>query len=90
MFKFEYDPNKSQSNVTKHEIDFLEAQKLWQDEDLLEIPAKTETEPRWIVIGKLKEKHWTAVITYRGDMIRIISVRRAKNKEVKLYESYRI
>lgn len=64
---------------------------MWQDEDLLEIPAKTETEPRWIVIAKLKEKHWTAVITYRGDIIvRIISVRRAKSKEVKLYENERI
>lgn len=90
MFKFEYDPNKGQSNLTKHDIDFIEAQQLWKDEDLLEIPAKTETEPRWIIIGKLKEKHWTAVITYREDIIRIISVRRAKNKEVKLYESYRI
>jgi len=87
MLKFEYDPNKSQLNQKKHGIDFIQAQQLWQDEDLLQIPAKTEIELRWILIGKLKEKHWTAVITYRGDIIRIISVRRAKNKEVKLYES---
>lgn len=87
MLKFEYDPNKSQLNQRKHGIDFIQAQQLWQDKELLQIPAKTEIELRWILIGKLKEKHWTAVITYRGDIIRIISVRRAKNKEVKLYES---
>ncbi|AFZ52472.1 protein of unknown function DUF497 [Cyanobacterium aponinum PCC 10605] len=90
MFKFEYDSHKSQSNAKKHGMDFVEAQQLWQDEDLLEIPTKTETEPKWIVIAKLKQKHWTAVITYRGDIVPIISVRRAKSKEIKLYESERI
>jgi len=87
MLKFEYDPNKSKSNLNKHGIDFIEAQKLWNDEDFMEIPAKIQEEQRFIVIGKLKEKHWTAVITYRGDIIRIISVRRARKEEVKYYES---
>ena len=66
---------------------FLEAQALWSDPMLLEIPAKTTDEPRYLVIGLLGDKHWSAVMTYRGDKIRLISVRRARAEEVALYES---
>lgn len=75
------------ANFTKHGIDFVEAQKLWNDSMLLEIPAKTEDEPRYIVIGLIGVKHWTAVITYWNKNIRIISVRRARKSEVAIYES---
>ena len=84
---FEFDPEKSDTNSIKHGIDFVEAQGLWNDADLLEIPAKTTDEPRFLVIGKIGEKHWTGIITYRSDDIRIISVRRARNEEIELYES---
>ena len=84
---FEFDPAKSESNRIKHGIDFLEAQALWSDPMLLEIPAKTTDEPRYLVIGLLSDKHWSAVMTYRGDKIRLISVRRARAEEVALYES---
>ena len=87
MFSFEFDPAKSESNRLKHGTDFVEAQSLWNDPMLLEIPAKTEDEPRALVIGRMDEKHWSAVITYRGATIRLISVRRARFEEVKLYES---
>jgi uncharacterized protein len=84
---FEFDPEKSDSNKIKHGIDLIEAQELWDDIDLLEIPTKTTDEPRFLVIGKIGEKHWTGIITYRNDNIRIISVRRARNEEIELYES---
>ncbi|WFP50616.1 BrnT family toxin [Methylomonas sp. EFPC3] len=87
MFKFEFDEAKSRSNLEKHGIDFIDAQVLWNDSRLLQIPAKTEDEPRFLVIGVIKRKHWSAVITYRGNRIRIISVRRSRAEEVKLYES---
>jgi uncharacterized DUF497 family protein len=87
MMVFEFDPVKSVSNRIKHGIDFLEAQALWSDPMLLEIPAKTTDEPRYLVIGLLGDKHWSAVMTYRGDKIRLISVRRARAEEVALYES---
>lgn len=83
----EFDPEKSDTNKIKHGIDFIEAQELWNDIDLLEIPAKTTDEPRFLVIGKIGEKHWTGIVTYRNDNIRIISVRRARNEEIELYES---
>jgi uncharacterized DUF497 family protein len=87
MIIFEYDENKSVSNLEKHGIDFTEAQLLWDDADLLEIPAKTTDEPRSVVIGMIDDKHWSGVITYRGNRIRIISVRRSRKEEVALYES---
>lgn len=86
--EFEFDINKSKSNKEKHGIDFTEVQPLWNDPDLLEIPAKSvQDENRYLLIGKIEEKHWSAVITYRNDSVRIISVRRSREKEVEYYES---
>ncbi len=87
MLSFEFDSRKSNSNLTKHGIDFVEAQLLWLDPDLLEIPAKTIDEPRYLIVGKILDKHWSAIITYRYENIRIISVRRARDEEIEIYES---
>jgi hypothetical protein len=84
---FEYDPHKSETNRAKHGIDFEQAQALWDDEAYLEIPAKNLDEPRFLVIGKINGKHWSAVITYRGENIRIISARRSRDEEIDLYEN---
>lgn len=83
---FEYDSEKSDANKLKHGIDFLEAQALWEDLDYIEIPALTADEPRSLVIGKIDGKHWSGVITYRGESVRIISVRRSRKEEVDIYE----
>lgn len=84
---FEFDPNKNKSNKNKHGIDFYEAQKLWEDPDFIEIPIKTTDEQRLLIIGKIAEKYWSAIITYRNEKIRIISVRRSRKEEVSIYES---
>ena len=84
---FEYDSHKSVLNRAKHGIDFDEAQRLWDDELHLEVPAKKLDEPRFLVIGTIAGKHWSAVITYRGESIRIISVRRSRDEEIELYEN---
>jgi len=85
--EYEFDSPKSDSNKKKHGIDFYEAQALWDDPDLIEIPVKTSDEPRYLVIGKISGKHWSGVIAYRGEKIRIISVRRSRKEEVDIYES---
>jgi uncharacterized DUF497 family protein len=85
--RFEYDPEKSAENKRKHGIDFEEVQALWTDPSLVEVPARTTDEPRWLLIGKIDEKHWSAVITRRDENIRLISVRRSRDDEVKIYES---
>jgi len=84
---FEFDSKKSGQNKQKHGIDFVEAQKIWEDPDLIEIPAKTINETRFLVVGRISRKHWSGIITYRENIIRIISVRRSRPEEVELYES---
>ncbi|WP_370641550.1 BrnT family toxin [Tychonema sp. BBK16] len=68
-------------------MDFVEAQQLWSDSNKIELSAKTEDEPRFMLIGKIGGKHWSAIITYRQTKIRLISIRRSRTNEVNLYES---
>jgi uncharacterized protein len=72
---------------TGYGIDFEEAQELWADSGLVEIPARTTDEPRWLLVGKIDLKYWPAVITRRGENSRLISVRRSRDEEVAIYES---
>jgi len=87
MPEFEFDNAKSLANLEKHGINFESAQKLWADVNVIEVRAKSDDEDRFLVIGVINSKHWSAVITYRGETIRIISVRRSRKSEVELYES---
>lgn len=82
---FEFDSAKSAGNFEKHGIDFIRAQESWADPDRLEIPARSLTEPRTQVIGRIGDQVWSAFITLRGDRIRIISVRRARHEEEAAY-----
>jgi len=87
MYYFEFDDKKSTSNFSKHGIDFVSAQALWNDPDLIEVQVTSDDEPRFLIIGHIDNKSWSAVITYRENNIRIISVRRSRKAEVELYES---
>lgn len=84
--EFEFNSLKSQANKVKHGIDFIEAQALWLDEDRSQTTARADDEPRILIVGRIEGRHWTAVITYRGERIRIISVRRSRDREVEIYE----
>ena len=84
--EFEYDAHKSESNKRKHGVDFIEAQALWKDSDRIEIPARTADDPRYLLIGKIGDEHWSAIFTYRDQKIRIISVRRTRREEIEIYE----
>ncbi|MCX5846198.1 MAG: BrnT family toxin [Deltaproteobacteria bacterium] len=83
---FEFDSENSDNNKKKHGIDFLDAQALWDDSDYIIIPAITIDEPRFLVVGKIEDKHWSGVITYRNESVRIISVRRSRKEEIDIYE----
>ena len=87
--EFEFDRRKSLRNREKHGIDFVEAQLVWEDPDRIEVPARTEDEARYLVVGMIEDKHWSVVITYRGAKTRVISARRARKEERQLYESQR-
>jgi uncharacterized DUF497 family protein len=84
--EYEFDPDKSASNLEKHGIDFTEVQALWEDVMRVEVPARTVDEPRWLVIGQIAGKHWSVVVTYREHRVRIISARRSRKEETALYE----
>ena len=85
--KFEYDIKKSLSNKQKHGIDFEEAKLLWNDDKMVEIKTSYEDEERFINIGKITAKIYAVVTTYRKESIRIISARKARKKEIEIYES---
>ena len=86
--RFEFDPIKSARNKAKHGIDFVEAQAFWQDDGLAESMSKVNLagEARFLAIGRIDGKHWTAICTFRGMSVRIISVRRARQEEVAYYD----
>ncbi len=84
--EFEFDEHKRLSNRSKHGIDFVDAQALWSDDRILEIQARVDDEPRFLIVGRIAGVHWSAIITYRGSRIRLISVRRSRPEEVALYE----
>ncbi|MDQ1321505.1 MAG: uncharacterized protein QG655_2750 [Actinomycetota bacterium] len=86
MLEFEFDPAKSVANRDKHGIDFIDAQAQWRDVHRIEVPARETDEPRWMVIGQIDGRVWSAVVTYRGEFVRIISVRPSREGEAALYE----
>ena len=85
--EFEFNSAKSMSNLAKHGISFNDAKQLWRDPKVLIVRARQISEPRWIAVACINQKYWSASFTYRGERIRIISVRRSREKEVALYES---
>jgi len=85
--EFEFDPVKSKVNKNKHGTDFVDAQALWDDPDFVEIPATTTGERRFLVICRIAGKHWSGIVIFRGDRIRIISVRRSREEEIRIYET---
>ena len=85
--EFEFDSAKSMSNLEKHGISFDSAKQLWRDPRVLILEARLNVEPRWVAVGSIGKKHWSAIFTYRSDRVRIISVRRSRSREVALYES---
>jgi uncharacterized DUF497 family protein len=84
--EFEFDPRKSASNKLKHGIDFEEAKAIWNDPDLVEVPAPTDDEPRFLIVGRIGDRYWSGIITYRRERVRIISVRRSRPEEVEIHE----
>ena len=83
--EFEFDLWKSESNKAKHGVDFVEAQALWKSKQVI-LGAKDAAEKRYLVIGTIDHEHWSAIVTYRGARIRIISVRKSSVVEIETYE----
>ena len=82
---FEFDPQKSNINAEKHGIDFKTAQLLWSDPNRVEFTARFKDEERHGLVASNNNRLWCAIFTLRGEKVRIISVRRARTYEEKLY-----
>lgn len=90
--KFEFDQAKSQANKAdpNRNLDFVEAQAIWHSTHVLLGSVEVENddggvELRDLTVGVINGKKWLAVTTKRGEVIRIISVRRARENEEKAY-----
>ena len=86
VLNFEYDPVKSERNKKKHGIDFEEAKELWSDPEGVGFPAHSDDEIRYAILAQYRQVLWMGIYTMRSGKIRIISVRRARKGERKLYE----
>ena len=84
---FEFDEKKSIANKSKHGIDFIDGQNIWNDPERVEIPAREMDEARFMTIGRIRKELWSAIYTIRNQNIRIISVRKARDNEKEVYES---
>jgi len=84
---FEYDPPKSRANAAKHGIDFEAVQEMW-DSIVVAAPAKFVGEDPWMAIGLIDGKFWTAIVTFRGPVFRIISARRSRQNEIEIYQNH--
>lgn len=85
--RFEWDPDKNELNIEKHKVSFEDAAEIWDDPDLLILHARKVGEKRLMAIGRTYAMLLSVVHTERGeDTVRIISARRATERERKSYE----
>jgi hypothetical protein len=82
--EFEYNISKSNSNKQKHGISFKEAKYLWLVDNIV-LPAMTKGEPRYMLIGNIRRACYSCIFTIRSGKTRIISCRRSREKERRLY-----
>lgn len=84
--RFEWDDVKAASNLEKHGVSFEEAAQIWDDPNLMVLNAKHIGEKRKLAIGRSYSVVFSVIHTERGDTARIISARRATQKERATYE----
>ena len=85
MKHFEWDKQKHAINLKKHHIDFIDAIKVFDDDNRIELENEKNGEVRYETIGIIEEVAIFVVYTYRNKKRRIISARRASKAERKTY-----
>jgi uncharacterized DUF497 family protein len=88
--KFEWDRQKNQSNIAKHQLDFADAYKVFKLPLRVSLDSRQDNgEERWIGVGLLDGRVVVIVFTEIDDQtIRVISLRKALPYEQKSYEQY--
>jgi len=87
--KFEWDPDKARTNRAKHRVSFEEASTVFDDPlfiTFLDI-EHSQDEERYITLGVSADQHVLMIAhAERGQVIRIISARKATKNEQRFYE----
>jgi uncharacterized DUF497 family protein len=90
LVSFEWDENKRLSNVEKHGIDFVDCLDVFLDPDaFVYLSMRSETEKRYVITGRVRERSMSVVFTRRGSLIRLISARVSRRNERRQYETQR-
>jgi uncharacterized DUF497 family protein len=88
--EFEWDPKKAEASRRKHGVEFLDAVVVFEDDQAITLLDEHPTEVRYVTFGMDAEGRVLAVCyTVRGDVIRIISARKATARERVQYEGKR-
>ena len=83
---FEWNQEKRLSNIEKHGIDFLDADIFFGSPHLVGPARAVEGELRWLAVGMIDDVYVTTIFTRRGDTVRIISMRSARDGERKRHQ----
>lgn len=85
--KFEWDDSKNKINIQRHGIDFQDASLIFESSMLIKTDTRKDYgEERLVGLGSLFEVVVVIVFTKRGDVVRVISIRRANKNERKIYQ----
>ncbi|HXH16261.1 MAG TPA: BrnT family toxin [Sphingomonas sp.] len=79
----EFDPAKDEANIAKHGISLVHATEL---ADVVVIDDTRFEEPRFRLYGTIDGIPYCAAVTMRGDVVRVINLRRAHAKEVRRHD----
>lgn len=86
MDKFEWDDGKAAANLAKHGVDFADAIDAFADPQAIVLLDDSGDEERYVILGHDGLVRLVAVVyTWRGDVVRIISARKATRTEARLY-----
>jgi uncharacterized protein len=84
--KYEWEDNKNQSNLEKHGLDFQDAELIFSGKVITFIDDRYDYgEKRFITLGEVENRIVVVVHTQRGFTVRIISMRKANEREKKIY-----
>ena len=84
---FEWDEAKRDANLAKHGIDFRDAVDLFDGRPIYTFPSRREAEDRYVSVGLVGDQFIAAVWIPRNDIVRIISMRRARDGEKRAHHA---
>jgi uncharacterized DUF497 family protein len=84
---FDWDPAKREINRSRHKLDLLDGQLLFDGRPVVTRSSPRDGEERFVTVGQIEAKFYAVVWTRRGDAVRLISFRRARDGEERAYRA---